>query len=147
MTQIDKLQGFAPNKYVDPEEQNYFMEPNAPIFEFSKGWGRQWEGEKEKLNGMVIVVVGTSEGDDFGYAEPSVVILFHVDGQDINDEPWGMMFGQSSPVTRQALGQARGGLLPFRAQLIKVASDSHKGQSYWTFRKAPPKEITAPKGK
>lgn len=127
------------------ETYEYRATDTSVVYEYSKGWGKQWDGDKASLNGTSVTVVGTSMGDDFGYAEPSVVLLFFLDGDDIADEPWGVMMGQSSPAIRQAVSQAKSGMLPFRAKLEKVSSESHKGQSYWTFTKSDPRQIEAPK--
>lgn len=110
------------------------------VYEFDKGWGRQWEGEKGSLAGLDLTFVDMVEGDDFGMG-PTMVILFFGDGEPLTGEPWGQMFSQDSPIVGQVQRQINSGHMPFRAKIEQVPSQAHKGQTYWTLKKAEPKRV------
>lgn len=108
------------------------FEGDQEITDFEYGqFGNLPELTKEDYNGKVIVVVGVSTEEFVGqFDEPAKSLLHLMPDEPLTQEPWGLLFGKSSPVLTQASGQLqKNGGRPFFARIIKVQGRTFP---YWT---------------
>lgn len=123
--------------------------PPGEAYDFDlNDFGQVPDYDKSYLDGKVLVIHGVSEAVFEGDYQTPARSLLHSwpveywksseTGQML--EPYGALLSEDSPAIRQAKDMQKRGRVPFLARLRIKDSTLHKGQTYWTMEKAPPKQ-------
>jgi len=126
---------------MDPETGE-LIEQNLSIFD-NGGRGEVPTFKKEDLNGKTVIIAGISDEPEDFQLGPVRFIMLYREGDNLKNEPWGVMVHAQSPIVGQVENQVKRGRTPFAARIERVPSKSHKGYSYWRLVKPDPKEIAA----
>lgn len=87
---------------------------------------------KDGLDGTPVTVVGISGPEEFPMGDVYFILLYR-EGDNTDQDAWGVMFPATSPIVTQTLRMAARGALPFTGTVHRNDSKSQKGQTYWTF--------------